>query len=202
MFEVLANGEISEHYSNLTEPGLYAVVRYSDADRASVADPIRRLFHVGEISTLEPRDRRNLAAAGIRTNLDVSRAGLTNLRQVLRDETLNKVLTAFGRLGVPIPENGDLPRPSRRQVVELSAEYHAYGTVSRSRKQLATLAAPTQSVFVGHAAGFDVVCGVCGAQQVAVPERQIPSLICPKCGTHIGGDFKPKTHEAARLLTP
>ena len=203
VFEVNPDGSTKEHYTNVDQPGLYAIVRFADIDKQSVVEPVRRVFHLGELGGWLPADRKSLAKCGLRTNLDAARAGRRFLETNLPKTTYDKLIAAFGRLGVHIGEVCNTRKPTRSEAALILTEYAAYSVVSRTREKLAKdHAEDKESVFVSHAAGYDVVCGSCGAQQLAVPDRDVPGLVCRKCGTHLGKDFKSKTRKSQQVLVP
>ena len=202
-------------------PGEYAVVPLGEVLERRVAVPLKRMFHLGDLAGRMGGDASArmceadlLSGAGLRTSDQVRAAGAANLETLLvlvagsmglplRDgkELAERLVQAFGRLGVPVPPRGGVvpSRPSAEERDRIRDEYAAHAEVWRVRDGLVVRAsAAAQSSFVQHAAGLDIVCGACGAQHVGVPEERAAGLVCTKCGNDLGVDLV--VERAARPL--
>lgn len=188
----------------VTEPGEYAVVPFHEVRDRKAMEPHKRVFHLGDLKLTEG-ETESLTRCGMALSTQVRAAGVPMLRRWLGDELTQKLVVAFERLGIPIPDrDGDQTEVLRLGICEaaevliqqIREGYTAHATVWRIREEMAALVRENgSSSFIQHAAGFDIVCGVCGAQHLAVPEKVAVAMVCTHCGNDVGLDFRVELEE-------
>lgn len=182
----------SEKPLNELEPGRYAIVPYDEVCTAFTKIPKERVFHLGDLQGIKEPDIRALCIAKIWNSDQVRAVGVSGLKKIpqLSEEAVEKLVSSFSTLGIQIPDReGDLPDEGHK-FDHVWRSYEAHALVWQYRQALIAAGdAKANSTFMQHAAGFDIVCGKCGSQYIAVPEKEAEALICKKCGNNIGTDL-------------
>jgi len=193
-FTVESDGKMAIDEEQLqVEPGYYAVVPHSQVKGFSVIVPVKRIFHLADLRGLSSLDFRALAEHGYWNSDQVRAAGVENLRWVrgLSKKAVEYLITSFSRLSVEIPSRGGkIPeKPNSAKKTSIWRGYKAHFDVWKVRDLLTKVVDNSaESSFVQHSAGFDIVCGRCGKQFLAITEQGSKDLICDHCGNDIGTD--------------
>jgi len=205
-FTVESDGAMAIDEKDLNvEPGFYAVVPYSQVKGLSIVVPTKRIFHLADLSGLSNSDFRSLAENGYWNSDQIRAAGVENLQWIrgFSKKGIDYLISSFSRLSIPIPSRGgEVPKkPNNAKRTSIWRGYKAYFDVWKARELLAKVVTESkESSFVQHSAGFDIVCGRCGKQFLAVEEVASKSLICDSCGNDIGTDTDTIKEHRPRFL--
>jgi len=175
------------------EPGFYAVIPFHQVKGLSVVVPTKRIFHLADLRGLANSDFRALADNGYWNSDQIRAAGIENLQWIrgFSKKAIDYLISSFSRLSISIPSRGGkIPeKPNSYKRTSIWRGYKAHFDVWKARDRLTKIVTESkESSFIQHSAGFDIVCGRCGKQFLAIKEEDSKKLICNECGNDIGTD--------------